>query len=65
MRRTDIEEELWRMLVSHENEIRKDLSGKAIGNETKWLQVEEEIGSICREIEKYLLEELAAELASH
>ncbi|KAH0670293.1 hypothetical protein KY290_025727 [Solanum tuberosum] len=65
MRRTDIEEELWRMLVSHENEIRKDLSGKAIGNETKWLQVEEEIGSICREIEKYLLDELVAELALH
>ncbi|CAN4105915.1 unnamed protein product [Withania somnifera] len=65
MRRTDIEEELWRMLVSHENEMRKDLSGKAIGNETNWLQAVEEIGSICREIEKYLLDELAAELALH
>lgn len=63
MRRIDIEEELWRMLVSHDNEMRMDLSGKAIGNETKWLQVEEEIGSICREIEKYLFDELAAELA--
>lgn len=61
MRRIDIEEELWGMLVSHENEMRKDMSGKAIGNETKWLHVEEEIGSICREIETHLLDELAAE----
>lgn len=65
MRRSDIEEELWRMLVSHENLVHKDLSGKAIGNETRWLQVEEEIGSICREIEEYLFDELAAELALH
>ncbi|CAN4096030.1 unnamed protein product [Withania somnifera] len=65
MRRTDIEEELWRMLVSHENETRKDLSWKAIGNETNWLEAEEEIGSICREIEKYLLDELATELVFH
>ncbi|KAJ8542228.1 hypothetical protein K7X08_017094 [Anisodus acutangulus] len=63
MRRIDFEEELWRMLVSQENEVHKDLSGKAIGNETKWLQFDEEIGSICREIEKYLFDELAAELA--
>ncbi|KAK4353686.1 hypothetical protein RND71_025880 [Anisodus tanguticus] len=65
MRRIDIEEELWRMLVSQENEVRKDLSGKAIGNETKWLQVDEEIGSICRDIEVYLFDELVAELALH
>ncbi|XP_019245544.1 PREDICTED: uncharacterized protein LOC109225363 isoform X2 [Nicotiana attenuata] len=65
LRRIDVEEELWRMLVSQENEVHKDLSGKAIGNETKWLQVEEELGSICREIEKYLFDELAAELALH
>ncbi|XP_016452732.2 uncharacterized protein LOC107777253 isoform X1 [Nicotiana tabacum] len=65
LRRIDVEEELWRMLVSQENEVHKDLSGKAIGNETKWLQVEEELSSICREIEKYLFDELAAELASH
>ncbi|XP_060212616.1 uncharacterized protein LOC132640163 [Lycium barbarum] len=65
MRRIDVEEELWRMLVSQENEVHKDLSGKAIGNETKWLQADEEIGSICREIEEYLFDELAAELALH
>lgn len=65
MRRIDVEEELWRMVVSQENEVCKDLSGKALGNENKWLQVEEEIGSICREIEKYLFDELAAELALH
>nr|XP_016501477.1 PREDICTED: uncharacterized protein LOC107819841 [Nicotiana tabacum] len=65
LRRIDVEEELWMILVSQENEVRKDLSGKAIGNETKWLQVEEELSSICREIEKYLFDELAAELALH
>lgn len=51
------------MLVSPKREVCKDLSDKALGNGTRWLKVEEEVNTICREIESFLFEELAAELA--
>ncbi|KAH0661578.1 hypothetical protein KY290_027643 [Solanum tuberosum] len=54
---------IWKMLVSPKREVCKDLSDKALGNGTRWLKVEEEVNTICREIESFLFEELAAELA--
>ncbi|KAK4351418.1 hypothetical protein RND71_030731 [Anisodus tanguticus] len=61
--RNEVEEELWKLLVSPKKEVCKDLSEKALGNGTRWLKMEEEIGTICGEIESFLFEELAAELA--
>ncbi|WMV33186.1 hypothetical protein MTR67_026571 [Solanum verrucosum] len=58
-----VEEEIWKMLVSPKKEVCKDLSDKALENGTWWLKVEEEVNTICREIESFLFQELAAELA--
>lgn len=62
LRRDEIEEELWTLLLDHENEVSKDLSEKALGREMKWLDFGEEISIICREIEEALFNELVAEL---
>ncbi|KAG5599819.1 hypothetical protein H5410_031189 [Solanum commersonii] len=63
LRKNKVEEEIWKMLVSPKKEVCKDLSDNALGNGTRWLKVEEEVNTICREIESFLFEELAAELA--
>lgn len=63
LRRNEVEEELWKLLASPKKEACKDSSEKAFGNGTRWLKVEEEIGTICGEIESFLFQELAAELA--
>ncbi|VFQ80344.1 unnamed protein product [Cuscuta campestris] len=64
--RDKVEEELWRLLiVDEENKgvSSKDLPYKALfGTETKWMKLEVEISSVCKEIEDYLFEELAQEL---
>lgn len=58
-----VEEELWKMLVSLKKEACKDLSNRALGYGTRWLKVEEQMNTICREIGSFLFDELAAELA--
>lgn len=62
LRRSEVEEELWMLLVNEEKEVGKDLSEKALGVETKWLKMESEISNICKEVENYLFDELVAEL---
>lgn len=59
-----IEEELWKILASQEKEMNKNLSGKALGRETRWLELGDNITIIGREIESLLLDELAAEFVS-
>nr|GMD55874.1 uncharacterized protein LOC109187108 isoform X2 [Ipomoea batatas] len=62
LRRSEVEEELWMLLVNEEKEVGKDLSEKALGVETKWLKMESEISNIWKEVENYLFDELVAEL---
>ncbi|PIN22157.1 hypothetical protein CDL12_05137 [Handroanthus impetiginosus] len=61
LRRDEVEDELWMMLIRQENEKSKDLSEKAIG---KWLEFEEGMNIICRDLETSLFDELVMELAS-
>ncbi|KAG8387044.1 hypothetical protein BUALT_Bualt03G0212100 [Buddleja alternifolia] len=61
-RRDEVEDELWMVLISQEKEKRKDyLSEKALGN---WLEFEEGIHIICRELETSIFDELVNELVS-
>ncbi|CAL5322428.1 unnamed protein product [Camellia sinensis] len=59
-----IEEELWMFLVSQEKEVSKDLSEKALGTEIRWFNVRDDIDLIVCEIERFLFDELVAELVS-
>ncbi|KAK4437383.1 hypothetical protein Salat_0072200 [Sesamum alatum] len=60
LRRDDIEDELWKMLISPEKERSKGLSEKA---PEKWFQLEEGTNIICRELESSIFDELVMELA--
>lgn len=60
--REEIEDELWRFLFSHENGANKTLSEKALGTETKWFDLRDDIDFIVSEIERFLFEKLSAEL---
>ncbi|KAM7494961.1 hypothetical protein LguiB_029570 [Lonicera macranthoides] len=62
-RRNVIEEDLWVLLISQENEVYKDLSEKAIGREIRWLDLGDDIDIIAREIEIFLFDELVTELS--
>lgn len=62
--RDDIEEELWMLLISQEKEVAKDLSEKVLGREIWWLELEDDISIICRELVDFLFDELAAEMCS-
>ncbi|KAA8534273.1 hypothetical protein F0562_031790 [Nyssa sinensis] len=59
-----IEEELWTLLVSQEQEVSKDLAEKAVGRDLRWLELGDDIEVIGREIQRFLFDELVAELAS-
>ncbi|KAI3457353.1 hypothetical protein Pfo_014016 [Paulownia fortunei] len=61
LRRDEVEDELWMMLISQEKEKSKGLSEKAL---EKWLEFEEGINIICKELETSLFDELVMELAS-
>ncbi|KAK6134698.1 hypothetical protein DH2020_031623 [Rehmannia glutinosa] len=61
LRRDEVEDELWMMLISEEKEERKDLSEKAFD---KWFEIEEGINIVCSELETFLFDELVMELAS-
>ncbi|XP_011100363.1 uncharacterized protein LOC105178567 [Sesamum indicum] len=61
LRRDDVEDELWKMLISQEKETSKSLSNKAL---EKWFELEEGTTIICTELEKSLFDELVLELAS-
>lgn len=58
-----IEEELWMFLVRRRKEVGKELSEKALETETRWFELREDIDFIVCEIERFLFDELAAELA--
>ncbi|GMI80665.1 hypothetical protein HRI_001735800 [Hibiscus trionum] len=64
----EIEEELYKLLVSQENEskneAKKDSSAKVFGKEDGWLSLGYDIEAIGREIENSLIDELAAEIVS-
>lgn len=62
LRRNMVEEKLWTLLVDEEKEVDKNLPQKALETETKWMELEGEISTICREIENYLFEEFALEV---
>lgn len=62
MKRDDVEEELWMFLISQEKEESKGLFEKALGNELKWLDLDEDIDIICRELEAHLFDDLVLEL---
>lgn len=57
----EVVDELWLKLVSQEKEKSKELPKKAL---EKWLELEEGIDIICRELETSLFDELAMEFAS-
>ncbi|EEF31408.1 uncharacterized protein LOC8268598 [Ricinus communis] len=57
-----IEEELWMLLVNQEKEVSKE-SEKFFGKGDGWLELDEDIQVIGREIENSLIDELVAELA--
>ncbi|KAL2511859.1 Uncharacterized protein Adt_17459 [Abeliophyllum distichum] len=57
--RDEVEEELWMLLISQET---KDFFENALGKENKWLDLDEDIDIICRELETHLFDELALEL---
>lgn len=57
----EVVDELWLKLVSQEKEKSKELSKKAL---EKWLELEEGLDIICRELETSLFDELAMEFAS-
>ncbi|XP_038889740.1 uncharacterized protein LOC120079578 isoform X2 [Benincasa hispida] len=59
-----IEEELWILLDSQEREVNKDLVDKQFGKEIGWIDLGDEIDSICRELERLLVNELVAEFGS-
>lgn len=63
LRRNVIEEDLWGLLISHENEVNKDLSEKAVGREIRWLDLGDDIDIIAREIEIFLFDELVVEFS--
>ncbi|KAF3433782.1 hypothetical protein FNV43_RR24885 [Rhamnella rubrinervis] len=57
-----IEEDLWMMLVNQEKEASKDSVEKVLGNEVGKLELGDDIDAIAKEIERWLIDELAAEL---
>ncbi|XP_057792700.1 uncharacterized protein LOC131009405 [Salvia miltiorrhiza] len=57
----EVVDEIWTTLVSQEKEKTKELSEKAL---VKWLEFEEGIDIICKELEASLFDELAMEFAS-
>ncbi|KAL1560832.1 hypothetical protein AAHA92_11002 [Salvia divinorum] len=61
LRLDEVVDELWTKLVSQEKEASKDLSKKAMA---EWLELEEGIDIICRELEGSLFDELAMEFSS-
>ncbi|KAL1806054.1 hypothetical protein DCAR_0831809 [Daucus carota subsp. sativus] len=63
-KRDVIEEKLWNLLVSQEEEVNKGLSEKAVGGDTSWLKVGGDIDIIVREIENLLFDDLVAELGN-
>lgn len=62
LRRDDVEEELWMFLISQEKEERKGLFERTLGKEMKWLDLDEDIDIICRELETHLFGDLVLEL---
>ncbi|XP_023553575.1 uncharacterized protein LOC111810944 [Cucurbita pepo subsp. pepo] len=59
-----VEDEVWTLLDSQEKEGNKDLVDKQFGKEIGWIDLGDEIGSICRELEGLLIIELVAEVGS-
>ncbi|KAL0541016.1 hypothetical protein IC582_021045 [Cucumis melo] len=59
-----IEEELWILLDSQEREVNKELIDKQFGKEIEWIDLGDEIDSICKELERLLVNELVAEFGS-
>uniref|UniRef100_A0A2N9HIZ6 DUF4378 domain-containing protein n=1 Tax=Fagus sylvatica TaxID=28930 RepID=A0A2N9HIZ6_FAGSY len=57
-----IEEELWMLLVSQEKEVSKDSAMEMLGEELGSLDLGDDIDLIGREIERLLIDELAAEV---
>ncbi|KAK8979404.1 hypothetical protein V6N11_000550 [Hibiscus sabdariffa] len=64
----EIVEELYKLLVSQENEVKNELkkesSEKVFGKDDGWLSLGYDIEAIGREIENWLIDELAAEIVS-
>ncbi|KAG6416987.1 hypothetical protein SASPL_124428 [Salvia splendens] len=61
LRLDEVVDELWTKLISQEKEVSKELSEKAMA---EWLELEEGIDIICRELEGSLFDELAMECTS-
>ncbi|XP_022939270.1 uncharacterized protein LOC111445239 isoform X1 [Cucurbita moschata] len=59
-----IEEEVWIVLDRQEREVKKDLVDEEFGKEIGWIDLGGEIDSICRELERFLVNELVAEFGS-
>lgn len=57
-----IEEDLWMLLVSQEKEASKGSAKMVLGNEIGKLELGDDINAIGKEIERWLIDELAAEL---
>lgn len=60
----EIEEELYMLLVSQENEAKTNSSEKVFGKDDGWFSLGYYIEAIGREIENSLIDELAAEIVS-
>lgn len=59
-----VEEELLILLDSQEREVNKHLVDKQFGKEIGWIDLGDEIDSICRELESLLINELVVEFGS-
>ncbi|KAK7295672.1 hypothetical protein RJT34_18583 [Clitoria ternatea] len=59
-----IEEEMWGLLVAQEMKASTGSAGKMLGGEIRWIELDEDIEDIVREIVKFLIEELANEVVS-
>lgn len=57
-----IEEDLWMLLISQEKEASKDTAEKALGNEIGKLDLGDDIDAIGKEIERFVIDKLVAEL---
>ncbi|KAK3023305.1 hypothetical protein RJ639_043655 [Escallonia herrerae] len=61
-KRDVIEEGIWTLLLSQGKEVSKNLSEKALGEDSKWLELGTDVDIIAKEVENFLFGELVAEL---
>ncbi|GAV62670.1 DUF3741 domain-containing protein/DUF4378 domain-containing protein/VARLMGL domain-containing protein [Cephalotus follicularis] len=62
--RNGLEDTLHRLLLSQDKEAKKDLLEKDLERESQWLELRDDIDVIGRDIERFLIDDLVAELVA-